>query len=139
MEPADKFEDSDDDGIQRPSPTLFRLQQADKNAVASDAGGDDDGEDNESDYGSIPVLCDSKDEEYYQRSESTPAAPSAATVSQESLLEKFSELTRQFATLVEQNRKLDLMSRKSASKLAYPASPTSCPLSWGFDKCFNVY
>jgi hypothetical protein len=32
------------------------------------------------------------------------------------LLEKFSELTRQFATLVEQNRKLSLMSRKSASK-----------------------
>jgi hypothetical protein len=108
-----KIEDSDDDGSQQPSPNLFRQEQADENADPSE---DDDSEDNQSDDGSIPELCYSEDEDDYQPSESTPAAPYAAAVSQESLLEKFSELTRQFATLVEQNRKRDLMSRKSASK-----------------------
>jgi hypothetical protein len=117
----EKNEHSDDDGSQQPSPSLFRQEQAHENADPSE---DDDSEDNQSDDGSIPELCESEDEDEdkddYQPSESTPAASSAAAVSQESLLEKFSELTRQFATLVEQNRKLDLMSdnmsRKSASK-----------------------
>jgi hypothetical protein len=96
---AHKNEDSDDDGSQRPSPSLFRQEQADKNADAIE---DDDGEDDQSDYGSISELCsDSEDDEYYQQFESTSAAQFAAAVSQESLLDKFSELTRQFATLVE--------------------------------------
>ncbi len=113
----EKIEDSDDDGSQQPSPSLFRKEQADENADSSE---DNDGEDNQSGYGSCPELCDSEDEDEdeddYQPFESIPAASSAAAASQESLLEKFSELTRQFATLVEQNRKLDLMSRESASK-----------------------
>ena len=115
VESADKSEESDDDGSQRPSPSLYRQQQADENA--DDSQEDDDGDEIEGGYGSCPDLCDSSDEEeYYEGSESTPAAHSASAVSQESLFEKFSELTRQFATLVEQNRKLSLMSRKSASK-----------------------
>ncbi len=85
-----------------------------KNADATE---DDDGEDIESYYGSIPdMVSDSEDYEDYQQSESTPAAQSAAAVSQESLLEKFAELTRDFATLVERNRKLILMFRKTTSK-----------------------
>ncbi len=73
-----------------------------------------DGEDNQSDYGSIPdMVSDSEDDEDYQQSESTPAAQSAAVVSQDSLLEKFAELTRDFATLVERIRNLTLMSRKT--------------------------
>ena len=110
-----EIEENDDDGSQEYSPSLYRQQQADENA--DDGQEDDDGVDNESDNGSIPELCNSDDEEeYYEGSESTPAAHSASVVSQDTLLEKFSELTRQFATLVEQNRKLSLMSRKSASK-----------------------
>jgi hypothetical protein len=110
-----EIEENDEDGSQDYSPSLYRQQQADENA--EDSQEDDDGVDNESDNGSIPELCNSDDEEeYYEGSESTPAAHSASAVSQESLLEKFSELTRYFATLVEQNRKLSLMSRKSASK-----------------------
>jgi hypothetical protein len=110
-----EIEENDDDGSQEYSPSLYRQQQADENA--EDSQEDDDGVDNESDNGSIPELCNSDDEEeYYEGSESTPAAHSASVVSQDTLLEKFSELTRQFATLVEQNRKLSLMSRKSASK-----------------------
>ncbi len=117
-----EIEEKDDDGSQRPSPSLYRQQQADENA--DDSQEDDDGEENQSGYGSCPELCDSSDEEeYYEGSESTPAAHSASAVSQESLLEKFSELTRHFATLVEQNRKLSLMSRKSASKSLIFDSP----------------
>jgi hypothetical protein len=93
VESDERIEQSDDDGSQRPSPSLYRQQPADENADDSQ---DDDGEDNQSDYGSLPELCDSEneDEEYYQRSESTPAAHSASAVSHESLLKKFSELTR---------------------------------------------
>jgi hypothetical protein len=117
VESADKSVQSDDDGSQRPSPSLYRQQQADEND--EDSQGDDDGD--EIGYASsCPDLCNSSDEEEdedeYQASESTPAASSAAAATQESLLEKFSELTRHFAALVEQNRKLELMSRKSASK-----------------------
>jgi len=108
-------EENDDDGSQEYSPSLYRQQQADENADGSQD--DDDGDEIDGGYGSCPDLCNSDDdEEYYEGSESTPAAHSASAVSQESLLEKFSELTRHFATLVEQNRKLSLMSRKSASK-----------------------
>ena len=118
VESDDKSEESDDDGSQRPSPSLYRQQQADENA--DDSQEDDDGDEIEGGYGSCPDLCNSSDEEEdedeYEASESTPAASSAAAAMQESLLEKFSELTRHFAALVEQNRKLELMSRKSASK-----------------------
>jgi hypothetical protein len=112
-------EENDDDGSQEYSPSLYRQQQADENA--DDSQEDDDGDENERGYASsCPDLCNSDDEEEdedeYEASESTPAASSAAAATQESLLERFSELTRHFATLVEQNRKLDLMSRKSASK-----------------------
>jgi hypothetical protein len=62
------------------------------------------------------MCSESEDDEDYERSETTPAAHSAAAVLQESVLDKFTKSTRQFATLVEQNRKLALMSRKSASK-----------------------
>jgi hypothetical protein len=93
---AHKIEDSDDDGSQQPSPSQYQLQQAEQNADATE---DDYCEDNESDYGSIPdMVSDSEVYEDYQRSELTPAAQSAAAVSQESLLEKFAELTRDFAT-----------------------------------------
>jgi hypothetical protein len=110
-----EIEEKDDDGSQEYSPSLYRQQQADENA--DDSQEDDDGDEIEGGYASCPDLCDSSDEEeYYEGSESTPAAHYASAVSQESLLEKFSELTRHFATLVEQNRKLSLMSRKSASK-----------------------
>ncbi len=102
VESADKFDDSNDDGSQRPSPSLYRQQKINENADATE---DDDGEDNQSGSGSCQELCtDSEDHE--ERSESTPAAHSAAPVSQES--EKFSEWTREFATLVEQNRELTL-------------------------------
>ena len=115
LESDGEIEENDDDRSQRPSPSLYRQQQADENA--EDSQEDDDGDEIEDGYPSCPELCDSSDEEeYYEGSESTPAAHSASAVSQESLLEKFSELTRYFATLVEQNRKLSLMSRKSASK-----------------------
>jgi hypothetical protein len=64
VESADKFEDSDDDGSQRPSPSLYQQEQVDENA---DAAEDDDGEDNRSDYGSMPdMVSDSEDDEYYQ-------------------------------------------------------------------------
>jgi hypothetical protein len=111
---ADKIEDSDDDGSQQPSPSLFRQEQADENADASQ---DDDGSDNESDDGSEgPLeLCSSHDEED-ALSNSTPVAHSAAAVSHESIFARFIELTRQFAALFDQNQKLDLMFCKSASK-----------------------
>jgi hypothetical protein len=57
---VDKIEDSDEDGSEQPSPSLFLLQQADENADSSE---DDDSEDNQSKYGSIPDLCQSEDEE----------------------------------------------------------------------------
>jgi hypothetical protein len=83
---ADKFHDSDHDGSQEPSLSLFRQEQADEN---SDAIEDDDCEDNQSDYGSCPELCSGPDDdEDYQESESTPAAQSAAAVLQEWMLEK---------------------------------------------------
>jgi hypothetical protein len=101
---SQKRHESDDDGSQRPSPSHYWQQQANKNADGSQ---DDDESDNESDNVSEgpPELCYSDDEE---------AVPSAAAVSHESIIVQFSELTRQFATLVEHMQKLDLMSRKSA-------------------------
>jgi hypothetical protein len=122
LESDGEIEENDDDGSQEYSPSLYQQQQADENA--DDSQEDDDGDEIEGGYASCPDLCDSSDdEEYYEGSESTPAAHSASAVSQDSLLEKFSELTRQFATLVEQNRKLSLMSRKSASKSLIFDSP----------------
>ncbi len=44
---ADKIKDSEVDGSRRPSPSLFRQEQADENAYQ-----DDDGSDNESENGS---------------------------------------------------------------------------------------
>ena len=93
LESDAEIEEKDDDGSQEYSPSLYRQQQADENADNSQE--DDDGDEIDGGYGSCPDLCDSSDEEeYYEGSESTPAAHSASAVSQESLLEKFSELTR---------------------------------------------
>ncbi len=66
---ADKIEGSGDDGGQRPSPSLFRLQQAAQNA---DVNEDDDGEDNHFNNGFIPDTVSEFDaDEDYQQSEST--------------------------------------------------------------------
>ncbi len=59
-------------------------------------------------------MCSSGDEDDVF-SNSTPAVAAAVPLRHGSIFAKFTELTRQFASLVEQNQKLDLMSRKSAS------------------------
>ncbi len=61
VEFADKSEESDDEGSEQPSPSLFRQKQADEND--EDSQEDDDSEENERGYASCPDLCNSSDED----------------------------------------------------------------------------
>jgi hypothetical protein len=98
---------SSDDSEKRPSPSLYRKERADA----------DDSQDDQS----SPVVSDSEEEEVDEDElelQSTSNLSSTPGAANQDMASQFAELSRMFATVCEQNRKLQLATSQMSGRTA---------------------